>query len=63
MTKELAKEIITEYVFADYKLESVYPFVDKMTKTDDELERKGYAEALLNHALQEAVIALSEQEN
>ena len=29
MTQTEAKEIITEYVFSDYKLESLYPIVDK----------------------------------
>lgn len=29
MTRTEAKEIITEYVFSDYKLESLYPIVKK----------------------------------
>lgn len=57
MEKELAKQIITEYVFSDYKIESLYKFVD--VKINDELQKKLYAESLLTKALQKAVIALN----
>lgn len=59
MEKELAKQIITEYVFSDYKIESLYKFVD--VKINDELQKKLYAESLLTKALQKAVIALNIQ--
>lgn len=58
MTTTEAKEIITEYVFSDYKLESLYPIVDKKFPDADERNRKLYAESFLTDALQKAVIAL-----
>lgn len=61
MTQAKAKEIITEYVFSDYKLEALYPIVDEKIPDADERDRKLYAEAFLNDALQKAVIALKEK--
>lgn len=60
MTETEAEKIITEYVFSDYKLEALYPIVDEKIPDADERDRKLYAEALLNGALQKAVIALKE---
>lgn len=60
MTETEAEKIITEYVFSDYKLEAPYPIVDEKFPDADERDRKLYAEALLNDALQKAVIALKE---
>lgn len=60
MTQKEAKEIITEYVFSDYKLEALYPIVDEKFPDADERDKKLYAEAFLNDALQKAVIALKE---
>lgn len=60
MTETEAEKIITEYVFSDYKLEALYPIVDEKIPDADERDRKLYAEALLNDALQKAVIALKE---
>lgn len=57
MENELAKQIITEYVFSDYKMESLYQFVDD--NITNELQKKLYAESLLTQALQKAVIALT----
>ena len=56
MDNKKAIEIITEYVFGDYKLESLYKFV----KAEDDREKKLYAEALLTEAMKKAVVALSE---
>ena len=58
MTQTEAKEIITEYVFSNYKLESLYPIVDKKIPDADERNRRLYAETFLTDALQKAVIAL-----
>lgn len=60
MTQAEAKEIITEYVFSDYKLEALYPIVDEKIPDADERNRRLYAEAFLNDALQKAVVALKE---
>lgn len=60
MTETEAEKIITEYVFSDYKLEALYPIVDEKIPDADERDRKLYAEALLNDALQKTVIALKE---
>lgn len=62
MTRAEAKEIITEYVFSDYKLESLYPIVDKKIPDADERSRRLYAETFLTDALQKAVIALGMNE-
>lgn len=62
MTTTEAKEVITEYVFSDYKLESLYPIVDKKFPDTDERNRKLYAESFLTDALQKAVIALGRNE-
>lgn len=59
MENEFAKQIITEYVFGDNKMESLYKFVND--NISDELQRKLYAESLLTKALQKAVIALSQE--
>lgn len=60
MKNKLAKEIITEYVFADYNIKAVYPFIRE--NIDDATEKKLYAESLLTKALQRAVIVLGENE-
>lgn len=62
MTTTEAKEVITEYVFSDYKLESLYPIVDKKFPDADERNRKLYAESFLTNALQKAVIVLGRNE-
>lgn len=56
MDNNLAKEIITEYVFSDYDIKSLYIFIDK--NITDEREKKLYAESLLTKALRNAIIAL-----
>lgn len=56
MEKELAKQIITEYVFGDFKLSSIYKFVDD--SITDEVNKKLYAESLLTTALQKSIVAL-----
>ncbi len=61
MTETEAEKIITEYVFSDYKLEALYPIVDEKIPDADERDKKLYAEAFLNDALQKAVIALKEK--
>lgn len=58
MTNELAKNIITEYVFADYDISSIYKFLNTEASLD-ESEKQLYSEALLTRAMQKAVIALS----
>ena len=58
MTNEFAKNIITEYVFADYDISSIYKFLNTETSLD-ESEKQLYSEALLTRAMQKAVIALS----
>ena len=58
MTNELAKNIITEYVFADYDISSIYKFLNTEASLD-ESEKQLYSEALLTSAMQKAVIALS----
>lgn len=62
MTQTEAKEIITEYVFSDYKLESLYPIVDKKIPDTDERNKRLYAETFLTDALKKAVIALDMKE-
>ena len=62
MTRTEAKEIISEYVFSDYKLESLYPIVNKKFPDVDERDRKLYAESFLTDALQKAVSALGRNE-
>ncbi len=58
MTNELAKNIITEYFFADYDISSIYKFLNTEASLD-ESEKQLYSEALLTRAMQKAVIALS----
>ena len=58
MTNELAKNIITEYVFADYDISSIYKFLNTEASLD-ESDKQLYSEALLTRAMQKAVIALS----
>lgn len=58
MTNELAKNIITEYVFADYDISSIYKFLNTEASLD-ESEKQLYSEALLTRAMQKAVIALT----
>ena len=58
MTNELAKNIITEYVFADYDISSIYKFLNTEASLD-ESEKRLYSEALLTMAMQKAVIALT----
>lgn len=60
MKNKFAKEIITEYVFANYNIKAVYPFIKE--NIDDATEKKLYAESLLTKALQRAVIVLGENE-
>lgn len=62
MTQTEAKEIITEYVFSDYKLESLYPIVDKKIPDTDERNKRLYAETFFTDALKKAVIALDMKE-
>lgn len=59
MTNELAKDIITEYIFSDYDISSIYKFLND--ESLDELDKKLYSESLLTKAMQKAVIALSRQ--
>lgn len=59
MDNILAKEIITEYCFGDFQIESIYKFVNP--NIFDEIEKKSYAEALLTKALQKSVIALNQE--
>ena len=60
MTNEMAKQIITKYVFSDFSIKSIYKFVDE--SITDELNQKLYAESLLIKAFQKAVIALNTRE-
>lgn len=57
MTNKLAKQIITEYVFSDFSIKSIYKFLD--AHITDEMEQKLYAKSLLTKAFQKAVIALN----
>lgn len=57
MSNELAKQIITEFVFGDLNIESIDKFVNE--SITDTMERKLLAESLLTKALQKAVIALN----
>ena len=57
MNNEFAKQIITEYVFSEFDIKSLYRFID--SNTNDEMEKKLMAESLLTKALQKGVIALS----
>lgn len=61
MNNELARQIITEFVFGDYKIESIDKFVNK--SITDKMERKLLAESMLTQALQKAVVALGKLEN
>ena len=58
MEKDLAKQIITEYVFSEFDIKSVYKFVDN--NITDDLTKKLYAESLLTSALQKCVNALNQ---
>ena len=58
MEKDLAKQIITEYVFSEFDIKSVYKFVDN--NITDDLTKKLYAESLLTSALQKSVNALNQ---
>ena len=53
MDNKLAKEIITEYVFADYNMD----VLNKYLNVQD--QNKSYREALLTEVLRKAVIALN----
>lgn len=57
MSNQKAKEIITDYVFGDFKIESLYKYVDSDVA---ESEKKSVAETVLTRALQIAVISLME---
>ena len=57
MKNEFARQIITEYVFSEFDIKSLYRFID--SNTNDEMEKKLMAESLLTKALQKGVIALS----
>ena len=50
MTNELAKNIITEYVFADYDISSIYKFLNTKASLD-ESDKQLYSEALLTRAI------------
>lgn len=56
MDNNIAKEIITEYIFADYNMDVLNRYLN--VDDQDQLHR----EALLTEALRKAVIALSKQE-
>ena len=60
MTETEAEKIINEYVISVYSQEALYPIVDEKFPDADERDKKLYAEAFLNDALQKAVIALKE---
>ena len=60
MTNEIARKIILEYVFGDYKIESIYSFLDSNILRE---EKHLYAESLLTKALQKASIALQEKKD
>ena len=51
-----AKEIITEYIFADYNMDVLNRYLN--IKNQDQLQRK----ALLTEALRKAIIALSKED-
>ncbi len=53
MDNNTAKEIITEYIFADYNMDVLNRYLN--VNNQDQLHRK----ALLTEALRKAVIALS----
>lgn len=55
MDNNTAKEIITEYIFADYNMDVLNRYLN--VNNQDQLHRK----ALLTEALRKAVIALSKQ--
>lgn len=57
MDNNTAKEIITEYIFADYNMDILNRYLN--INDQDQLHR----EALLTEALRKAVIALSEEES
>lgn len=57
MDNNIAKEIITEYIFADYNMDVLNRYLN--VDDQDQLHR----EALLTEALRKAVIALSKQES
>ena len=59
MDNQLAKDIITEYCFSDFNMQSIYKFVDP--NITDPVDIKLYADALLAKALQKGVIALNQQ--
>lgn len=60
MTNEIARKIILEYVFGDYAIESIYPFLDNNISNE---EKHLYADSLLTKALQKASIALQEKKD
>ena len=55
MDNNTAKEIITEYIFADYNMDVLNRYLN--VNDQDQLHRK----ALLTEALRKAVIALGKQ--
>lgn len=57
MTNEFAKNIITEFVFSDYNISSIYKFLDE--EIAEELPKELYAKALLTEAMRKAAAALS----
>lgn len=59
MNNELAKQIITDYVFAEFNIKSLYKFID--SKITDETDKKLHAESLLTKALQKGVVALGKE--
>lgn len=60
MTNEFAKNIITEFVFSDYNISSVYKFLNNSNEEiADELTKELYAKTLLTEAMRKAAAALS----
>lgn len=57
MNNNTAKEIITEYIFADYNMDVLNRYLN--INDQDQLHR----EALLHEALRKAVIALGKEES
>lgn len=59
MDSNMAKQILKEYVFAEFEIKSLYKFVSN--EITDELEKKLIAETLLSTAIQKGVIALGKE--
>ena len=59
MDSNMAKQILKEYVFAEFEIKSLYKFVSN--EITDELEKKLTAETLLSKAIQKGIISLSKE--